>query len=569
MVDPLNPTLFRLDRKGMQIYISDLKSETESTFASADFRPKNQKKTFEDIIAKCSGRLGVDQKLLEDEINAQLVTIYFEYAQQEEQKQASKQAGKSSKDDTKGNGAWNVASQLLNQNTFVTVAEGRSTEIYRYDQELGIYVLDGESFIKSKIQGTVPKEDVSTHLVNEVTAHVERSTIKPRSIFQEHNPHLVLQNCLLNLNDLRKEDFRPEYYALNRMPVAYDAAKDCPTFKTFIDEILSPEDVQGIQEELGAILFKKYLTKKLSIYIGGTDTGKTTLISVFIALLGLENVSSISIQELASKNPFFLAQLFGKMANIRDDVSKDIVSSVGKLKELTGGFQVNAQKKFRDPFNFVNEAYLIWTCNYLPPVDEDDDAFYNRVMIRHFDKKFGGKDKPDRELIKKLTTADELSGILNWALEGLKRLRDNGWNFTNTASSDATREEYKRQSDPVWAFVDKCLIESSEGVLTKERIYNAFKEFSHQNSIPLTSRDQFFKTLPEKVHVNSGYRNVEGETGKKHCFIGITLAEGYENLGLGLDDKKGAPVAPLAPGQTQLQHPEQPEQGSANLRESV
>jgi P4 family phage/plasmid primase-like protien len=344
------------------------------------------------------------------------------------------------------------------------------------------------------------------------------------------------------------------------MPVAYDASKDCPTFKKFINEILSPEDVQGVQEELGQMLYEKYMTKKLSIYVGGTDTGKTTLVSVLIALLGLENVSSVSIQELASKNPFYLAQLFGKMANIRDDVSKDIVSSVGKLKELTGGFQVNAQKKFRDPFNFVNRAYLIFTCNYLPPVEEDDDAFYNRVMIRHFNKRFGGKDKPDRELIKKLTAPDELSGILNWGLEGLQRLRSNGWNFTNTTTSDATREEYKRQSDPVWAYVSDCLEEDSKGVITKERLYNTFKEFCEDKAIPLLSRDFFFKTLPEKVHVTSGRREVEGEEGRKHCFIGIKFSAEYL-----LNKKKVGQTGQAGHDTSTPVQRVQPVQGSTNL----
>jgi P4 family phage/plasmid primase-like protien len=465
--------------------------------------------------------------------------------------------------------AWNIASKLIDNNTFVTLAEGRSREIYRYDPEQGIYVPDGESFMKSQIQKTVSKEEISTHLVNEVIAHVERSTIKPRAIFEEHNPHLVLQNCLLNLNDLQMEEFTNGYYALNKMPVAYDQSKDCLTFKKFISEILSPEDIQGVQEELGAILYKKYMTKKLSIYVGGTDTGKTTLIIVFSTLLGLENVSSLSIQELASKNPFFLAQLYGKMANIRDDVSKDIISSVGKLKELTGGYQVNGQKKFKDLFNFLNYAYLIFTCNYLPPIEEDDEAFFNRVMIRHFNKRFGGKVKPDRELVKKLTTPDELSGILNWALEGLKRLRDNGWNFSNTVSSDATREEYKRQSDPVWAFSADCLDPDTEGVITKERSYNAFKEYCIKNSIPLISKDTFFKTIPEKVNVNSGHRNVDGEEGKKHCFIGIRLKEAYRDYGL--NGKKGVPPVPPVPAdskQATLAQPEQPEQGATNLRDT-
>ncbi|MDG6967589.1 MAG: hypothetical protein JRN03_07695, partial [Nitrososphaerota archaeon] len=331
--------------------------------------------------------------------------------------------------------AWSVASELLEANHFVTIEDQSSREIFRYDA--GVYAPDGEAYIKQKVQENFEvKEDVSTHLVNEVAGHVERSTIKPRSIFDETNPHLVLQNGLLNLSSLELEPFTPDYYALNKLPVAFDPSKGCPgpVFQKFITEILPSHDIQGVQEELGAILRKKYLTKKFSIYLGDTDTGKTTLISVFTALLGQESVSSVSIQDLASKNPFFLAQLYGKMANIRDDVSKDIVYSVGKIKELTGGYRVNAQKKHRDPFDFYNYAYLLFTCNTLPPIEEDDAAFFNRVMLRYFTNRFGGREGPDRDLVSKLTTPDELSGVLNWGIEGLKRLQANGWNFTNTST---------------------------------------------------------------------------------------------------------------------------------------
>jgi putative DNA primase/helicase len=246
---------------------------------------------------------------------------------------------------------------------------------------------------------------------------------------------------------------------------------------------------------------------------------------VILAFLGEQNVSSVSIQQLATKDKFVIASLYGKMANIRDDLSKDVIYSGGKIKELTGRFQVEGQKKFGDPFNFTNRAYFIFSCNALPPVQEDDSAYFNCVLIRLFKNKFGGYAKPDRELQDKLTTPDELSGILNWALEGLKRLRDNGWNFGNTITVDETREEYKRKSDPVWAYATDRLLEDSEGEVFKEALYNDFKGYCKDKKIPLLSRDTFFKTLPEKVTVASGQRQDPKGGGKKHCFVGIKLKE--------------------------------------------
>jgi putative DNA primase/helicase len=414
-----------------------------------------------------------------------------------------------------------LASWFLQHGYFICLEDTK--ELYRYND--GIYEPNAEMFIW-KILGTLfDRKEVSTNLVNEVIAHVKRPILAKRDIFVEHNPHIVLANGMFNLDPdkWKFEDFTPEYKSLNKLPVEYHKEADCPNFKQFINQILAPEDVQGVQEELGAILIKQYLTKKLSIYVGETDTGKTTLISVFTALFGEENLAHVPIQRLAAKDRFSMAELHGRVANIVDDLSRDVVHTTGVIKQLTGQSPIMAEKKFQAPFKFVNYAYMIFACNAIPMVEGDDDAFFNRVIIRNFNKRFGGNSKPNRNLINDLTTPEELSGILNWALEGLKRLRDNGWNFTNTQTLDATREEYIRKSDPIASFVKDCIEEDSESWITKEELYNSFREYSSKNHIPLLSRDYFFKHFPEKTSVRTGYKGDKGS--QKQAFIGVKFAD--------------------------------------------
>lgn len=449
-----------------------------------------------------------------------------------------------------------VASNLLERYRFLTFGE-KQKEIFRYDDSEGVWRPDGISFIERTIQSSFNRRSINSHLVNEVLAHIERETGgADKSIFERNDsPYSVLLNGVLNLETGELEDFSPDFYSINKIPVRFDPNADCPNFKSFINEVLSPEDVRGVQEEVGAILRKKYKTKKFSIYLGEPNTGKTTLISTYLIFLGADNVSSVSIQDLASRNPFQIAPLFGKMANIRDDLSKDVIYSAGKLKELTGGFQVQGERKFHDQFNFVNYAYLIFTCNQLPALGEDDDGFFDRVIIRSFNRTFGGHEKPDRNLLDKLTTPDELSGILNWALVGYRRLEQNGWNFTNTATLDATELDYKRKSDPVWAFCEDCIEVESDAAVEKLALYNEFKAWSAKNGIPLKSKDDFYKALPSKVTVTSGYRELVKGQGKKHCYVGIRI----------LNDKKDAPPAPSAPRQETLEQSVQSEQGDSNL----
>lgn len=183
-----------------------------------------------------------------------------------------------------------LATEILEENYILTFGE-RQKDIARYVQDSGIWRFDGRSSIERWIQNHIDdKTKINTHLVNETIAHIERETGGlDRSIFQKNdNPHIVLENGVLNLETLEFGSFRPDLYSLNCLPVRYDPDADCPVFKTFISEVLPEQDVEGVQEELGAILRKRYLTKKFSIYLGDPNTGKTTLISVFLKFLGRE-----------------------------------------------------------------------------------------------------------------------------------------------------------------------------------------------------------------------------------------------------------------------------------------
>ena len=115
--------------------------------------------------------------------------------------------------------------------------------------------------------------------------------------------------------------------------------------------------------------------------------------------------------------------------------------------------------------------------------------------------------------------------------------------------------DYKRKSDPVWAFCEDCVEVESDAAIEKFALYNEFKVWSSKNGIPLKSKDDFYKTIPTKVMVTSGYRELVKGQGKKHCYIGIGLLNG----------KKDVPSALSAPRQEVLEQSVQPEQGTPNL----
>jgi len=172
-------------------------------------------------------------------------------------------------------------------------------------------------------------------------------------------------------------------------------------------------------------------------------------------------VSSQSLQELCN-NRFSKAELYRKFVNIAPDIPGVKIADSSIFKELTGGDLLTAEKKFHHPFSFVNYPKLIFSANKLPYSRDKTYAYYRRWMLIFFDVIFGDSGHPvDKNMLKKITGPEELSGILNWASEGLSRLNEQG-DFTGRLSVDETRVYYERLVNPVYTFISDCITETDD-----------------------------------------------------------------------------------------------------------
>src|SRR5208283_1235105 len=317
-----------------------------------------------------------------------------------------------------------VAEAILRTTSIVTLSD--TDTILRYKD--GVYIPGGEAFIAAKteqvLQAALLDDKTTNHFVNEVIGIIKRRTYKERKEFDANPFVLNLKNGLLNLEPMEFIPHTPNYYSIAQLPVNYDPQADCLKIKKFISEILYPEDIPTIQEFSGYTLWRDYPAQKALLLAGDGSNGKSTYINLLKALIGISNVSSRGLQELEI-NRFAKADLFGKLANLYADLPDTALRSVGIFKMLTGGDPITAEHKFRNPFNFINHAKLIFSTNRIPEVTDDDStAFFRRWLPITFPQTFSGE-KEDRNLLQKLTTEEELSGFLNWALQGLSRLHVN------------------------------------------------------------------------------------------------------------------------------------------------
>ncbi len=406
-----------------------------------------------------------------------------------------------------------LISKVLKDLPLVCLADTEELTLYRR----GVYVLGGEQKLKGYLERTV--QDCSTRKVNDILDSVKRRTYVDREEFDKYPTILNLKNCLYDLENDRALEHDPKHYSFVQLPAIYKEGVDCPKIKKFLSEVLYEEDIPLIQEFFGFILWKEYPSAKALMFVGEGSNGKSTLLNLIKALVGIGNTSARGLQELET-NRFAKADLYAKLTNLYADLPDVALKSGGTFKMLTGGDQITAEKKFQHSFNFINCAKLLFSTNKIPEVNDDTDSFFRRWFLITFPNTFDGK-TANKKLIKELTTEDEISGLLNWALEGLRRLRKNDWNFSNSKSTDEVRLEYIRKSSPIKAFLLDCTLAESEGWAPKQRLFDAFCEYCRQEKLPIVGRDSFFKKLPEFQHVESQRPEINGT--RTPCFIGISL----------------------------------------------
>lgn len=156
---------------------------------------------------------------------------------------------------------------------------------------------------------------------------------------------------------------------------------------------------------------------------------------------------------------FKVAELQGKLANICTDIQTTKIFSE-EFKKIVSGEPVTAERKFRDPFKFRPFAKILFSANNFMPTKDRSRGFFRRFDILEF-KKIFPKEEQDEFLKDKLR--QELSGIFNWAYEGLQRLITNNWKMTESKEMEQTLEEFKEASNPLQQFINECCEPNSMG----------------------------------------------------------------------------------------------------------
>lgn len=295
---------------------------------------------------------------------------------------------------------------------------------------------------------------------------------------QESPPtHLVLGNGLYNIKTKQLEEFRPEYVAKNKIKTSYNPA----AYSEDVDQVLDRITCQNkelrtlLEEVVGYAIYRKNFLGKAFILTGQGANGKSTFLDMINHMIGNENISSLSIQELGKQ--FKTAELDGKLMNIGDDIPSKYIDDNSVFKKLVTGEPVTVERKGQNPYKLRNYAKLYFSTNEMPKINDSSYGLTRRLVIIPFNANFrrdGGNYDPF--IINKLTTPEALQYLLKLAISGLERVLNNN-EFTKVEAVEQEAKEYELANNPVLQFMEDSKIENE----SMADVFKAYQVWTLEN----------------------------------------------------------------------------------------
>lgn len=294
----------------------------------------------------------------------------------------------------------------------------------------------------------------------------------------------------------------------NYRPDAYDELGDSTLNKLACGDL----EIRALLEEcIGYCLYRRNELGKAFILTGDKSNGKSTFLDVVKCILGEENISALDLKELGDR--FSTAMLFGKLANIGDDIGDDFLqgSEVAIFKKVVTGDRIKAERKGQDPFEFNPYVKLLFSANDIPRMKDKTGAVLRRLVIIPFNASFS-KDDPDyRPFIKyDLIKEQNIEYFINLGIQGLKRILEN-CDFTKSDKVQKQIDGYEEENNPIVAFLAECDIETEILNEPTNDVYKRYTVFCAENSMTPMSNIVFSKQLCKRLHLVAKQRKINGK----------------------------------------------------------
>lgn len=346
---------------------------------------------------------------------------------------------------------------------------------------------------------TITEEDSRKRFIERVKKlqlrkHRETMIKDAKSVFplsmKSFDRDIYLFNCKNGTLDLRTMEFRnhsPEDYLTKVSPVIYDPEAECPRWRTFIDEIMQGDKARSdyMQKAIGYALTGDTKMECLFILYGPTSrNGKGTTMESILRIMGEygKNADPTMLQAKFNAQSGGPSEEIARLAGARfvniSEPEKKITLDAALTKRLTGNDTITARYLHENSFEFRPNFKIFINTNHRPNITDLTLFESGRIKIIPFDRHFE-ENEQDRGLKQFFAEPENMSGILNWMLEGYRMYRSQGLSMPDSVKQ-ATMD-YQMFSDKMGQFFDENIQEKPGSELRRAAIYTRYKEWCQEN----------------------------------------------------------------------------------------
>ena len=383
---------------------------------------------------------------------------------------------------------------------------------------------DEHVILKKEIQKFVLRSESDNKIkamINQAKSHTNITLININK-----NVYLLnLKNGTLNLKTGELQRHERRDYITKLTNLVYDPEKQCPNWLEFINKIFlnNEELIDYVQKSIGYSMTGDANLQCFYICHGQGANGKGTFMNTIKALLGdyAGILKGNSLMEKMGDEGARgdLAKLEGKYFVCVNELEEGKSFDEALVKSLTSGADeaVPVRRMYEEEFDMYPTFKMWMTTNKLPKIKGTDNGIWRRVRKIPFEYDFekdAGKDEKffENKLI------PELSGILNWAVEGCLKWQKEGMTIPDIVKYST--DDYRNDMDPVQRFLDdECIV--SETCKSKiSELYDSWENWAKKNNEYVLSSIKLGKKLVEK-----GFKKVKNTNGWYWLGIGISDSE--------------------------------------------
>lgn len=294
-----------------------------------------------------------------------------------------------------------------------------------------------------------------------------------------------------------------KYLMINQIPYSFypeqheEIRRQENVTKHYLESSLPDEaDQQTFWQYLGYCMTTDTRFQKFLMIKGKGGTGKSVAIALIQHIIGIENCSSISLQDLNKR--FYATGLFGKQLNACADIPCTAMQSVDIIKKAVGEDTLLYEKKGQDPTQFHSYAKLLFSANEMPlNLDDKTNAYYRRLLVLDMNRLVSASEK-DTMLKEKIYK--EADYAIHMGIAALKQLyADN--HFCESLHSRECIEELYRSADSVKAFLDEKICRQKGAKLKRSELYQLYTKFCEENDRQAHGKSVFFRMMSDKGYI--------------------------------------------------------------------